>query len=148
MKKSKYSLEKKKVIVSEENAHVQIMQLLERNNINVDKLDEDEIVKVEKCLDTITSAIIYGQIEVLEEDGKVKIKQNILLRGEKSTVDHLIYGEVTGTAHIDMSSSDNHLERALSLMSNICETNGANAIIKQLRSSDLSIAEALSVLFL
>lgn len=145
---SKYSLKEKKVIVSPETAHAQVMQLLERYEIDLDEMEEDKADILEKTIDNVVKCIIYGSLEIFEDNGEVKVKQILQNAGEGSTITELVYGEVRGKDHIAMKSKGNEQSKMLSLLSSMCQTNGGFGAISQLRSSDLTNAEYLSLLFL
>lgn len=147
--RSKYALPKKKPVISEENALQSLMKLLVRNNVDIEKVDEERRGAVENCIDRVLEGIMLGHVEILEENGQIKVKQHIQNKSENGIADHLVYGEVTGDAHINMiHHEDNPVATSLSLLAKICETQRADIYIKQLRSSDLAMAEAISTLFL
>ncbi len=144
----KYSLKKKENILSEENAVGQVMMLLERYDIDLDSMEGKELKAMEQTVDNIVSGVMKGALEIFEENGEVKVRQNIQNLSEKATVKELVYRECKGSDHIAMKKEGNEQSKMLSLMSSMCETNGGFAVIEQLRSSDLKYLEYLSLLFL
>ena len=148
---SKYALPKRKIVISDENAHESVMKLLVRNNIDLDLIeDEESLILMENHIDIIKRAVMFGDLDIYEENGELMIKQNIQLRSKGSTVDHIIFGEVRGRAHKKAEAGGSTTNRGLSIMAHIAKCNNATAenIIDNLRSSDLTITEALSSLFL
>lgn len=152
---NKYSL-KKEFKLSEENAIDQIMILLDRYDIDIDS-KSDEIKEgetqstkeaFETTIDKIVRFIRIGQVEVFEEDNNVKVRLNIQNSSENATIKELVFGELRGKDHIAMPKNGNEYKRMISLLDSMCETNGGGDALKQLRSSDLTAAEALSLLFL
>lgn len=146
---SKYSLPEKTPKISEETAHDQIMMLLERYDIDVDQMETEKAETMETTIDKVVGAIMKGQLEVKEEDdGEIIVVQYIMHRSANSTVDKLVYGEMRNRDHIAMESKGNEIKKMSSLLASMCKTNGAKSIIGQLRSSDATAAEYLSLLFL
>lgn len=145
---SKYSLPEKKYLISEESALKTLIPFLERCDVDIDTIDEDKRPSVEKCINLILKGIRAGNLEIKEVEGEFEVKQNLQIRSKGSTVDHIIFGEYRARNHIDMDDSGSHVKQALSLMASVSKTNAADSIIKNMRSSDLSLLEALSTLFL
>jgi hypothetical protein len=155
-KMGKFSLKSKKYKISEENAIEQIMPLLERYDVDVDELS-DEIEEGEtqskkeamvSSIEKVVKCIRLGHLEVFEENGEVKVKLIIQNTTEKSTVSELVFGELRGKDHIAMPKKGNEFEKMFGLLGSMCETNGGPAALRQLRSSDATAAEYLSLLFL
>lgn len=144
----KYSLKKKDPVISPENAHKQVMQLVERYNIDVDAMDEAKQEAFEITLNNVAKCITSGHLEVFEDNGELKVRQIIQNSSDKATIKELIYCEARGKDHIAMKEKGNEQAKMLSLMASMCETNGGFSAIEQLRSSDLSAVEYLSLLFL
>jgi len=144
----KYSLTKKEPVISAENAHASVMKILERYNIDIDSMDEEKQAAYEQTVDNVVKCFVNGDFDLLEENGELKIKQFLRHTSTNSTVSELVYAEARGKDHIAMKKEGNEQAKMLSLLSSMCETNGGAAIIEQLRSSDLTNAEYLSLLFL
>ena len=155
-KKSKYSLVKKKYKIAEEVAVEQIMLLLERYDIDVDELDDEpgedgsqskkEIM--EGAIDKIVKCIRKTQLEVFEEGGEVKVRLILQNTTAETTVKELVFGELKGKDHVAMPKNGSEFKRMFALLGSMCETNGGKLIIENLRSSDATAAEYLSLLFL
>lgn len=148
---SKYALPKRKIVISDENAHDLVMKLLIRNDIDLDLIDDEEdLTSMENHIDVIKRAVMYGDLDIYEENDELIVKQNTRIRSKESTVDHIIFGEVRGRAHKKAEAGGSATTRSLSIMAHIakCNNDTAEKIIDNLRSSDLTITEALSSLFL
>jgi len=147
---SKYSLPKKTPVVSEENAHAQIMMLVERYGIDVDNMTEDKREAVEQALDHLSSAITKGHISVEEIEGEVKVTQFLQHKSADGNIDELVFREMRGRDHVKMSekNNDNQYKKMQALLAAMCETPNGHHAIGLLRASDASTAEWLSTLFL
>jgi hypothetical protein len=150
-KRSRYAIPKRKIVISDENAHELVMKLLIRNNIDLDLLeDDDDLKSMENHIDIIKRAVMFGDLDIYEEDDELMIKQNFQFRSKKNTWDHIIFGEVRGRAHKKAQAGGSVTSRSLSIMAHMakCQNDTAEKIIDNLRSSDLTVTEALSSLFL
>lgn len=145
---SKYSLKKKENVISPENAQKQVMMLLERYGIDLDEMEVEKSEALETTIDNVKKCVIFGSLDIFEDKGEVKVKLILQNISEKNTIKELVFGEVRGKDHIAMKNKGNEQSKMLSLLSSMCETNGGFAAIEQLRSSDLTNAEYLSLLFL
>lgn len=134
--------------ISKKNALKDLRPFLKRCNVNTKKItDPSKKESVEGVIDIILEGIMEGFLEIKEIDGEYNVTQHIEHKSEKSTVDKIVYREPRGKEHMSVNDEDSRIKMGLSLMASISETNGADAIIKQLRSNDLSRTEALSTVF-
>lgn len=149
-KKSKFAINKK-IIVSEESALPQVLMLLTRYGIDIESIeDDDEREKQERQCQEILNRVMSGELEIYEEDNEIKVKQNIQNRNPDGNVDSIVYGEIKGS-HRDtykLEKDDNGFVAMRMLLTKLAETNGADGILKKLRSSDLRTAELLATFFL
>ena len=147
---SKYSLPKKNPVVSEENAHAQIMMLVERYGIDVDTMPEEKKEAVEQALDHLSASIVKGSISIEEVDGEVKVTQYLQHKSADGNIDKLVFREMRGRDHVKMSekNNDNQYKKMQALLAAMCETPNGHHAIGMLRASDASTAEWLSTLFL
>ena len=144
----KYSLTKKEPVISPENAHIQVMKLVERYNVDIDSMDEEKKEAYETTLDNVVKCIIDGRLEVFEENGETKVRQTIQNKGSDKSISELVYSEARGKDHIAMKRKGNEQAKMLSLLASMCEVSGMGSAVEKLRSSDLQAAEYLSLLFL
>lgn len=147
---SKYSLPKKTSTVSAENAHEQIMLLVERYGIDVDNMPEEKADATEQALDYLNAAIQRGAVSIEEKDGEVQVTLYIQHRSPDSNIDSLTFREMRGRDHVKMSekNNDNQYKKMLALLGSMCTTPNGQHALGQLRASDASTAEWLSTLFL
>lgn len=144
----KFSLKKPEPVISEETALDQLMLLIERYNIDVDKLEGDIKKATEQTLETVLGAIMSGNIEVENISGEIKVHQHIKHISSNATVTKLTYAEMRGKDHAAMSKDSTEYVKMTQLLGSMCETSGGYSAVEQLRSSDRKIAEALALLFL
>lgn len=135
------------LLVSEENARAQVLLLLERNRVDLSQLDEVTREYVLIQIENVERFVREGMLEIYEEGQLIKVKQNLKYTSEKGTVKELVYGEVTGRAHLAAQMA-HASQRSLTLMMNICESEASESIINQLRSGDLDCLRGLAALFL
>jgi len=152
---SKYSLPKKDPAVSEENAHSQIMQLVDRYNIDVDNMGKEKREATEQALDYLLTEIVKGHVSIEEKEvGKsgreLCVTIYIQNRSPESNIEELTFREMRGRDHVKMSEkgNDNQYKKMHNLLSSMCITPNGQHAIGQLRSADASTAEWLSTLFL
>ena len=143
---SKYSLRKKReLILSEEAARDQIVELLEYYDIDVDGDTSDERANqgVEKILDKLTTFVRQGVLEVGTDDkGKIQVKHN--LSGGES----LVYGEINARAKVVMEKCDQNANysRVYALMGSLCGL--GKGAIEKLPAKDLNVVEVLGTVFM
>ena len=150
-KKSKFALPKKERELSEENALPQVIMLLDRYGVDIEAIEDEKIkANQEAQAQKILSFIKSGDVEIYDEDGRVKVKQYIRHRSENGNVEFLVYDELEGHLHqsLRIHKDANGFEGIHELLGIMCETKGAKTIIKNVRASDLRIAEELGTFFL
>lgn len=150
-KKSKFALPDKKVIISKESALPQVLMLLDRYGIDVEAIEDDRARQAqENQANEILNRVMSGEIEIYDEDGQIKVKQNLKNRSKDSNVEFIVYGELNGEHHqlYNVEKEDNGFKAMHNLLSMMAETNGVSGILKKLRSSDLKTAELLATFFL
>lgn len=148
---SKFALPKKQAKISEENAFPQIMLLLDRYNIDIDSIEDEDEKKVhEKLANDVLKEIKAGYLEVFEEENQVKVKQIIQRRSEKSTVKEVVYCEMSGEHQDNMPTGKNisQYKQTTALMGMMCESSNGQYIVEHLKSSDRKTMLTLGLLFL
>lgn len=147
---SKYSLKKKEPVISEENAHAQMMMFLERYKIDIDSLGDDDKETIEKNTDQVVKYIMDGNLEIFEDEktGDIKVKQTIENPSKNSTISELVFGEVQGKHKAQMKQGANEHDRMNQLMGAVCETRSGSTAVELLRSGDRRVLEAIAGYFL
>jgi hypothetical protein len=143
----KYSIVRKadEYTLSEESATEQVVTLLTYYDIDVDKIpDTDAKAGFERALDTVTSFIRRGVLEVItDKDNRVSVIHNLIDGNDKLT-----YGEL-GARHklaMDRVKKGEDYHRMYALMGSLSGI-GSGAIEK-LKAKDLSVVEVLGTVFL
>lgn len=146
----KYSLPKKEPVVSEENAHAQVMLIVERYNVNTDNMEESTAQATEQALDHVLDSIMSGWFQIENVDNEIIVTQFIENKSAGSNVEKLVYGEMRFKHHQKMSekAEGNKIRQAANLLRSMCKTPNGHLIIDKLRASDANRAEFLSLLFL
>lgn len=150
-KKSKFSIPDRKTVLSEETALPQVVLLLDRYGVDIEAIEDENVRKAqENQAQEILNRVMSGELEIYDEDGKIKVKQHLKNKSENSNVDSIVYGELTGEHHqlYSVKKEDNGFTAMHNLLSMMSETNGASGIIPKLRASDLKTAELLATFFL
>jgi hypothetical protein len=143
---SKYSLRKKKeMILSEEAARDQIVELLEYYDIDVDRNEVEDAVskQVENTLDQLTLYVRQGVLEIARNDkGKLEVKHNL------SGGDTLVYGEINSKAKLAMEKFDPKAgySRTYAFMGSLCGL--GKGAIEKLPAIDLGVVEVLGTVFM
>lgn len=141
---SKYAPPPRKIIVSEENAREQVTAMLDKKGIDFDVLKtKEEVDAIDDAIDIIKRAVMYGDFEIIDDDGETLVKQNIKHRSKGSTVDSITFGELRGKAHRNAKPGKNETDRKLSIMAGCARmaNDTANKIIDDMRESDLNKLE-------
>jgi len=146
-----FALPEKKPKISDENALKQVMQLVERYEIDIESKSKKEKKSFEEILTKVKSDIINGHLEVFTENGKLKVKQLIENPSKDATVKELIYGEMTFEDHEAMTDGEgvNIQTKMRELAASMCENHDfPEIIIKSLASADAKRLQNLVLLFL
>lgn len=145
--KSKFALAKKKYKISQEAAMDQVMNFLERFDIDIEAIDDKKAKSgIESTLNKMVSYVRLGLIEFIEKDGHLTITQH--LSQPKGSVTNLEYTEIAGKHKIQMDGKEEteRYQMMYSLTGSLSGI-GYDGIIK-LEGKDLSVVEVLGAIFL
>ncbi len=145
--KSKFALAKKKYKISQEVAMDQVMNFLEKFDIDIEAIDDKKAKSgIESTLNKMVSYVRLGLIEFVDKDGHVSIIQH--LSHPKGDISTLEYKEIAGKHKVQMDGKE-ETERYQMMYSLTGALSGIgyDGIIK-LEGKDLSVVEVLGAIFL
>ena len=144
---SKYALRKKKeLLLSEESAREQILEMLEFYDIDVERNEVEDAAgkSVENTLDNLTTYVRQGVLSVGRNAATGRLEVTHTLSGGEV----LIYGEINAKAKLAMEKFDSKAgySRTYAFMGSLCGL--GKGAIEKLPAIDLGVVEVLGLVFM
>jgi hypothetical protein len=138
-----------KPLLSPENAHAAVMEIVGFYQVNLDAKKESEAEKLEVILDDLENFYALGYLENQPKDGSFSVVQHRQKAPEGTSKD-VTYGELTGADRrklkVKASGEMGAFDMQYALMATLSDT--TIEFIASFRSPDFSVMEALADFFI